>query len=77
MSNSLRPYGLYCTRLFCPWDSPAKNTGVVCHALLQGIFLTQGSNLDLLHYRQILYHLSPQGSPKGSEFNSNITGGGV
>ena len=34
-----------------------------CHSLLQGIFLTQGSNLGLLHYRQILYHLSHQGSP--------------
>ena len=29
-------------RLLCPWDSPAGNTGVGCHALLQGIFLTQG-----------------------------------
>ena len=35
-------------RLLCPWDSPCKNTGVGCHALLQGIFLTQGSNLHLL-----------------------------
>ena len=26
----------------CPWDSPGKNTGVGCHALLQGIFPTQG-----------------------------------
>ena len=26
----------------CPWDSPGKNTGVGCHALLQEIFLTQG-----------------------------------
>ena len=26
----------------CPWDSPGKNTGVGCHALLQGIFTTQG-----------------------------------
>ena len=32
----------------CPWDSPGKNTGVCCHALLQGISLTQGSNLHLL-----------------------------
>ena len=24
------------TRLLCPWDSPGKNTGVGCHALLQG-----------------------------------------
>ena len=32
----------------CPWDSPGKNTGVGCFALLQGIFLTQGSKLLLL-----------------------------
>ena len=29
-----------------------------CHSLLQGIFPTQGSNLGLLHGRQILYRLS-------------------
>ena len=33
------------TRVLCPWDSPGKNTGVGCQALLQGIFPTQGSNL--------------------------------
>ena len=32
-------------------------------SIFQGIFLTQGSNLGLLHCRQILYHLSHQGSP--------------
>ena len=31
--------------------------------LLQGIFLTQGSNPGLLHCRQILYHLSHEGNP--------------
>ena len=30
-----------------PWDSPGKNTGIGCHVLLQGIFLTQGSNQHL------------------------------
>ena len=34
--------------LFCPRDSPCKNTGVGCHALLQGIFQIQGLNLHLL-----------------------------
>ena len=34
-----------------------------CHVLLQGIFLTQGSNPGLPHCRQTLYHLSHQGSP--------------
>ena len=38
------------------WDFPGKNTGVGCHALLQGIFLTQGLNLHLLHCRKILYN---------------------
>ena len=50
-----------CQALLCPWDSPGKNTGVGCRALLQGIFLTQGSNPGLLHCRQVLYHLSHQG----------------
>ena len=36
------------TRILCPWDSPGKNTGVGCHALLQWIFLTEGWNLHLL-----------------------------
>ena len=56
-------HGLQPTRLFCPWDFPGKDTGMVCHFLLQGIFLTQGSNLGLLHCRQALYQLSYQGSP--------------
>ena len=41
-------------RLLCSWDSLGKNTGVGCHALLQGIFLTQGRNpclLCLLHWQ--------------------------
>ena len=42
----------------CPWDSPSKNSGVDCHALLQGIFLTQGLNPGLPHCRQILSHPS-------------------
>ena len=44
-------------------DSPGKNAGAGCHALLQGIFPTQGSKPGLPHCRQILYHLSHQGSP--------------
>ena len=43
-------------------DSPGKNTGVGCHALLQGIFPTQVSNPGLPHGRWILYYLSHQGS---------------
>ena len=44
-------------------DSPGKNTGGGCHALLQGIFPTQRSNPGLMRCGQILYHLSHQGSP--------------
>ena len=45
-------------------DSSGKNTGVGCHALLQGIFSTQGSNPGLPHCRRILYRLTHQGSPR-------------
>ena len=58
-------HGLQPARLLCPWDFPGKNAGVGCHFLIQGIFLTWGSNLHLLHLlpcRQILYPLSHLGS---------------
>ena len=60
LCSSLWPHGLQPARLFCPWNSPGKNTEVGCHFLLQGIFPTQGSNPSLLHCRQILSHLSHQ-----------------
>ena len=63
MRNSLQSHGLQPTRLLCPWDFSGKDTGVVCHFLLQGIFPTKGLNPGLLHCRQILYQLSSQGSP--------------
>ena len=57
-----------CPTLATPWTAtcqaplsigfPSKSTGVGCHFLLQGIFLTQELNPGLLHCRQILYHLS-------------------
>ena len=66
VSDSLRPCGLQPTRLFCPWDSPSWNTGVVCHALLWRVFLTQGSNPHLLCF--LLWQagslpLAPPGKP--------------
>ena len=48
-------------------DSPGKNTEVGCHALLQGIFPTQGLNPGLLHCRRIPDLLSHQGIPKKAE----------
>ena len=52
MSDSLQPHGLQPARLLCPWNFPGKNTGAGCHFLFQGIVLTQGSNLCLLHLLQ-------------------------
>ena len=76
------PRGLLPARPLCPRNSPGKNTGVDIHALLQGIFPTQGSNPGLPHCRQILSH---QGSPlilewvahpfsRGSCWSRNPTG---
>ena len=52
----LRPHGLYPTWVFCPWDFPGKNTGVSCHFLLRGIFLTQDRAWVSCIGRGILYH---------------------
>ena len=54
----LRPHGLQPIRFFCPWDFSPQEYWNGLPFLLQGIFLTQGSNpqlLCLLHCRQILY----------------------
>ena len=64
VSDSLRPHGLWHTRLLCPWNSPGKNTAEGCHFLLHVIFLTQGSNPGLPHCRRIIYQLSHKGSPR-------------
>ena len=62
----LWPQGLQPARLLCPWDSPGKDAGEGCRALLQGIFPTQGSNLCLLcllHWPQDSVPLRPLESP--------------
>ena len=46
---------------FCPWDFPGKSTGVGCHFLPQGVFLTQGLFPGLPHCKQMLSCLSHQG----------------
>ena len=46
--------------ILCPWNSQGKKNRVGCHSILQGIFLTQGLNLGLLHCRHILYPLNHQ-----------------
>ena len=54
-------------------DSPGKNTGVGYHALLQGIFLTQGWNPGLPDCTWILYCLSHLGISKSKEFEYDKT----
>ena len=63
VSDSLQPYGPYPARLLCPWDSPGKNAGVGCHALFQGIFPTQGSNLGLPTLQADSSSFEPPGKP--------------
>ena len=66
LSDSLWPYKLQPTRLLCPWDCPGKNTGVGCYALLQGIFMIQGSNPRLIMFSGLAgssLPLAPLGKP--------------
>ena len=44
-------------------DSPSKNTGVGCHALLQGIFSTLRWNLGLLHWQADSLQVELPGKP--------------
>ena len=63
---TLQPYALQPIRLLCAWDFLGKNTRVGCHALLQEIFLTQGSNPHLMSYAltgRFFLPLCHQGSP--------------
>ena len=69
MSDSLGPHGLWPSRLLYPWDSLGKNTGVGCHALLQRIFTTQGSNLGLLY----VLHRQEITNPAGRFFTTHAT----
>ena len=50
-------------RLLCLWGFPEKNTGVGCHFLLQGIFLTHGLDLWLLHWQVDSFIMEPPGKP--------------
>ena len=59
-------------RLLCSWDSLGKNTGVGCHVLLQGIFLTQGSNLHLLRLWNWQAGSLPLEPPGKQSLNSSL-----
>ena len=58
-------------QFLCPWDSPDRNTGVGCHALLQGIFPTRGSNLHLLHLLHWQAGSSPLAPPGKPNYINN------
>ena len=72
-AKSLQPYSILCNPMDCSRpgssvhrDSPGKNPGALCHALLQGIFPIQGLNLRLFHplHRQAgSLPLAPPGKP--------------
>ena len=49
-------------QLLYPWNFPGKNTEVVCHFLLRGIFPTQGSYSHLLYWQVVSLTLSHLGS---------------
>ena len=66
-SDSLQP--TESTRLLCQWNFPGRNTGVVCHFLLQGIFPTQRLNLCLLcllHWQVDSLPAEPPGRPQSA-----------
>ena len=60
-------------RLLCPWDSPGKNTGVGCHAFLQGSLPTQGLNSRLMHWHAGFLAVSHLGSLISLFFVLNTT----
>ena len=64
---------IWLSRLLCPRDFRGKNTGEGCHFLLQGTFLTQGSNPCLLHWQAGSLPLSHQGSPLSMSVCPNIS----
>ena len=73
VSDSLRPHGLQPARHLRPWGWILQAGTLGCHALLQGIFPTEGSNPGLPHCRWILNHLSSQGSPLCRILEFNLT----
>ena len=68
MSDSLRPHGLYPPRLLCSWDSPGKNTGMGCHALLQGIFPTLEPRSPALQVDSLPAELPGKPQPSHTRF---------
>ena len=63
VSNSLRPHELQPARFLYPWNPPGKNTGVGCHALIQGNLPNPGIEFRSHALQADLYCMSHKGSP--------------
>ena len=74
VSNFVTPWTVSCQALLVCGDSPGKNTGVGCRALLQGILPTQGSNPGFPHYRQILYNHQGSGHLLNHQRSGHLPG---
>ena len=74
VSNFVTPWAVSCQALLVCGDSPGKNTGVGCRALLQGILPTQGSNPGFPHYRHILYNHQGNGHLLNHQRSSHLPG---
>ena len=70
VSNSWQSHGLQPTRLLCLQDFSSKNTGVGCHFLLQGSFLTQGLNPLFLYCQADSLTTVPPG--KATQVTDNL-----
>ena len=62
-SDSLQPHGRRSLAGW-PWDAPGRNTGVGRHALLQGVFPTQGPSLHRPHGEAGALPSEPPGKPR-------------
>ena len=73
MSDSVQPHRRQSTRLRLPWDSPGKNTGVVCHFLLQCMKVKSESEVaqSCLTFSDPM-DCSPPGSPVHGTFQARV-----
>ena len=76
VSDSVRPQRWQPTRLFCPWDSPGKNTRVGCHFLLQGVRVKSESEVAQSCPTSLSHGLQPTRLLHPWDFPSKNTGVG-
>ena len=64
MSDSVQPHRQQPTRIHRPWDFPAKNTGVGCHFLLQGMKVKNES--------EVAHRVRPSATPWTAAFQARV-----